>query len=172
MVKPASLHTPRHALGTVNSAQDQTRTAVTQAARSGFHPILCKYSVRDKACFDETCTYIHVRGTKRKPDYQPEHSQRPAPTIANQTNFRSSNKARDTRQNYPTRHNEDNYKRAYNPRQRTFSTSSNPASFPAIKNKYAPLLNTPDVTARTVTEPHEPEKEDTTSFLMKFIWRK
>ena len=134
--------------------------------KSGFHPILCKYSVRDKICTDRSCTYIHVRGTKRQLDYQSDSSQRAPLVTPNQTNFRSSSKTRDTRQSYPSRRKDDDYNNAYNPRQRTFSTSSNSTSFPALKNKYAPLLSTPDDAPKA--EPRTTEK-DTTSFWMKFM---
>ena len=31
------------------------------------HPILCKYSVKKKECFNKDCTYPHLVGTSRKP---------------------------------------------------------------------------------------------------------
>ena len=43
-----------------------------------FHPVLCKSSVSSRECLIETCTYVHLKGTKRKeslPDYQPRSSQ-------------------------------------------------------------------------------------------------
>lgn len=47
-----------------------------------FHPALCKFSVQKKLCTNESCTFVHLKGTKRKagpPDGQPSsNSERPA----------------------------------------------------------------------------------------------
>ena len=42
-----------------------------------FHPVLCKSSVNSRKCLVETCTYVHLKGTKRNessPDYHQPHS--------------------------------------------------------------------------------------------------
>ena len=31
-----------------------------------FHPILCRYSVKRSSCLNESCTFVHLVGTKRK----------------------------------------------------------------------------------------------------------
>ena len=46
-----------------------------------FHPILCKFSVKEKICVNEKCTYIHLKGTTRKP----ENRSNVRPTTQNQT---------------------------------------------------------------------------------------
>jgi len=31
-----------------------------------FHPVLCKFSVKSKLCTNKECTFIHLKGTRRK----------------------------------------------------------------------------------------------------------
>ena len=33
-----------------------------------YHPVLCRYSVRDRLCTNENCTFVHLKGTKRRKD--------------------------------------------------------------------------------------------------------
>ena len=33
-----------------------------------YHPILCRYSVRERLCTNEKCTFVHLKGTKRHRD--------------------------------------------------------------------------------------------------------
>ena len=33
-----------------------------------YHPVLCKYSVRNRRCTNKECTFVHLRGTKRWPE--------------------------------------------------------------------------------------------------------
>jgi hypothetical protein len=42
-----------------------------------YHPVLCKYSVRNRICTNLDCTYTHLQGTKRhNPDDVPDTSKR------------------------------------------------------------------------------------------------
>jgi hypothetical protein len=43
-----------------------------------FHPILCKFSVRNKTCFEPECSYPHLKGTQRDPKKQRTNSQQRA----------------------------------------------------------------------------------------------
>ena len=44
-----------------------------------YHPKLCKFSVKDKCCTNKACTFVHLRGTKRKSDKnKPEVNKPPA----------------------------------------------------------------------------------------------
>ena len=38
------------------------------------HPVLCKFSVRSKLCTNSDCTFIHLKGTRRKAPSQKENS--------------------------------------------------------------------------------------------------
>ena len=40
-----------------------------------FHPFLCKFSVRNKTCFEPECSYPHLKGTQRDPKKQRTNSQ-------------------------------------------------------------------------------------------------
>ena len=62
-----------------------------------FHPILCRYSVRNRRCTNKECTFVHLRGTKRWPeseDKPPKSGQaRPRkddPSLERQTRTRSN----------------------------------------------------------------------------------
>ena len=35
-----------------------------------FHPRMCSSSIRTNQCFNDNCTFVHVKGTKRKPPLQ------------------------------------------------------------------------------------------------------
>ena len=54
-----------------------------------FHPILCKFSVKNRQCLIEDCTYVHLKGTSRKkepPRVKPQKkSTHPAPKKRPQT---------------------------------------------------------------------------------------
>ena len=49
------------AYGTKDSRGCNPRTTC-----SLFHPILCRYSLKDRLCTNEKCTFVHLKGTKRK----------------------------------------------------------------------------------------------------------
>ena len=36
-----------------------------------YHPVLCKFSLRKRICTNEQCTFVHLKGTKRKAQPQP-----------------------------------------------------------------------------------------------------
>ena len=38
------------------------------------HPVVCKFSVRSKLCTNSDCTFIHLKGTRRKAPSQKENS--------------------------------------------------------------------------------------------------
>ena len=51
-----------------------------------YHPILCRYSVRERLCTNEKCTFVHLKGTRRHHDdeFTPAmHKQQPMLTGGN-----------------------------------------------------------------------------------------
>jgi len=130
-----------------------------------FHPTLCKYSVKDRVCTDRSCTYIHLRGTRRGM-YNPSDRPRGNPPSSSHhpQSVRTSSKPRDTRQKYPPIRRQEESRGgtpSYNRRHRTHSTSSN--TYPKLQNRFG-LLETPK------TEEDSPEQnKETASFLMKFM---
>lgn len=49
-----------------------------------FHPTLCKYSVQKRVCYNENCTYVHLKGTSR--------SKKPSEDQGEQTSRSNSNR--------------------------------------------------------------------------------
>jgi hypothetical protein len=53
-----------------------------------YHPVLCKFSVKTRICTKRDCTFVHLKGTKRKEPNQPEP--RKAKIEKNEVSFKHS----------------------------------------------------------------------------------
>ena len=52
-----------------------------------YHPILCKFSVKTRICTKKDCTFVHLKGTKRKEDPNPP---RKAKIVKNEVSSKNS----------------------------------------------------------------------------------
>ena len=63
-----------------------------------YHPILCRYSVRERLCTNEKCTFVHLTGTRRHHDdeFTPAmHKQQPMLTGGNSSRVAPKNDSLD-----------------------------------------------------------------------------
>ena len=61
-----------------------------------YHQVLCSYSVRDKLCINEKCTFVHLKGTRRKkPEDLPSDQGKSVNTTSVSGDSKNSDTSRD-----------------------------------------------------------------------------